>query len=57
MKMSGKMLVLPREVYTKIIFQEFQDELEEAIDLSIQIYFVEGECFLYTISLDMHSKK
>lgn len=56
MKMFVKMLVPPREVYTKIIFQEFQDEREEAIDLSIQNYFVEGECFLYTISLDIHSK-
>ena len=57
MKMSVKMLVQAREVYTKIIFQEFQYELEEAIDFSIQNYVVEGECFLYTISMDRHSKK
>ena len=50
------MLVPPREVYTKIIFQEFQDKLKEAIDLSIQNSVIEGECLRYTISMDKHSK-
>ena len=36
MKMSVKMLAHAREIYTKVIFQEFQDQFKESIDLSIK---------------------
>ena len=57
MKMAVKILAQAREVYTKIRFQEFQEKLKEAIDLSIQNSVIEGECLRYTISMDKHSKK
>lgn len=36
MKMSIKMLARAREIYTKVIFQEFQDQFKESIALSIK---------------------
>ena len=36
MKMSIKMLAHAREIYTKVIFQELQDQFKESIDLSVK---------------------
>ncbi|KAK2650416.1 hypothetical protein Ddye_017905 [Dipteronia dyeriana] len=54
LKISCKILIQAREVYTKTIFKEFQDQFEEAVDLNLTPCVVDGKSFLYMLT-DDHS--
>ena len=56
MKMSVKMLAHAREIYTKVIFQEFQDQFEKSIDLSVKKDSRDGEYLVSTVGMNDFEK-
>ncbi|XP_024039370.1 protein FAR1-RELATED SEQUENCE 1 [Citrus clementina] len=56
MKMSVKMLAHAREIYTKVIFQEFQDQFEKSINLFVKKDSRDGEYLVCTVGMDDFEK-
>lgn len=57
MKISMKMLIQAREVYTNKIFEDFQDQFEDAVDLFIVGSVVDEGITFYEVKKYDHIKK
>ena len=56
-KVFVKMLTQAREIYTKMMFEDFQDQFVEAVELSMKKWVQDGENFLYIVIMDDNSEK
>ena len=56
-KMSVKMLAHAREIYTKVIFQEFQNQFKESIGLSMKKDYKDCEYLVRTVGMDEFEKR
>ncbi|KAK3218191.1 hypothetical protein Dsin_012161 [Dipteronia sinensis] len=54
-KINAKMLIQAREVYTKAIFLEFQQQFEQAVELDMNCVTKDGNVF-YSVNMDYASK-